>query len=186
MNTHPRLLVNTEVPSLRDDGQMIRLADEADVKSWQDALKAVLVSDLNSRVARLTEESAGTAEVIHASIDLLRNNPDLVPGTRQFDEELANRVAAFVKHAEIRVDGKLYGWSTPVQPLVAQLRTQLAAERSAKGSAPAAAAAPVTPAAPAHEPQGGLLSQAGAGGDQSSANDFSTLFGTLGLPDLQI
>jgi len=178
--------VGQQVPSLKNDDQMVTLADEADAKSWQDALKGVLVSDLNTRVGRLSEEAAGTAEVIHETIDLFRNNPDLVVGTRQFDEELANRVAKFAEHSEIRVDGKLYGWSIPVQPLVTQLRAQLVAERSA-GTAPAAAvAAPAVASAPAHEPQGGLLSQAGAGGDQSSANDFSTLFGTLGLPDLQI
>jgi hypothetical protein len=82
------------------------------------------------------------------------------------------------KPYELRVDGKLHGYTIDVQPLIAQLRTQLQSEAKA---APAAAA-PAKPAKPkADAPQAGIRSKAGSGAE---TEDFSTLFGTLGLPDL--
>lgn len=96
-------------------------------------------------------------------------------------------MATLAQPYEHRVDGKLHGYSIPVQPLVTQLRATLAAERAAK-AAPAAQTAPaavqVVQAAPVVEaPQAGIPSKAGAGADQE---DYSVLFGTIGLPNLRI
>jgi hypothetical protein len=147
------------------------------------------------------DENADFLNTVHASIALFQNNPDLVPGTAEFDQDLANRFAQLAAPYELRVEGKLQGYSIPVQPIIEQLRSHIATERQAKaessaavgssGSPAAAGAAASTPAAPAavsapapvDPPQAGITSKAGSG---EHAEDFSALFGTIGLPNLQI
>lgn len=68
--------------------------------------------------------------MIHGSIELFQNNPDLVPGTRQFDAQLAADFVRVAKPYEVRTDGKLQGYSIPVQGLVDQLRRQVTAART--------------------------------------------------------
>ena len=121
-------------------------------------------------------------------MDLFKNNPDLIPGTKQFNRGLADSFTKLVKDYEVRNDaGKLIGYAVPVQPLINSLRSQqkavapAAAPAAAKPVAPAAA-----PAAPAAAPQAGIRSNAGSAGGGDSSSDFSTLFGTLGLPDMVI
>lgn len=185
LEKHPRLLVGTQVPAVGKDG-METLRDSDDAKEWQDAVKDVLISEIKDRAVRKAEEGGTDMQVVHASIELFQNNSDLIPGTKQFDTELANRFAALASPYEMRVDGKLYGYSIPPQPLINQLRSQLIAERSAAPAAAAPAAAAAAPAAPvkvADPPQAGIPSKAGGGAE---AEDFSALFGTLGLPGLRI
>lgn len=185
---HPRLLVGQKVPRLNGEGEET-LRDASDAKEWQDAVKDLLMREVQARAGTAAESLAGSMATLHQSIELFQGNPDLVPGTRTFDYELAERFATLVKPYEVRVDGKLRGYSIPVQPLVAQLRSNLTAER-AKRQAPAAPVAPVVrgaapkpPAPPAEAPQAGIPSKAGA---SSQAEDFSVLFGTLGLKDFRI
>lgn len=182
------MLVGTEVPSLTGpEGSMETLRDVNDAREWQDAVKSLLTEEVRERATRSLEENKGILETVHASIELFAQNKDMVPGTRQFDRQLADRFAAMAKPYELRVDGKLHGFSIPVQPLIDSLRAQLTAERAAAPAAPAAAAAAATgrpPAKPADPPQAGIGSKAGSSSDD--AEDFSTLFGTLGLPNLRI
>lgn len=171
---HPRALVGQEVPSATGQG-MERLRDAADAASWQDAIKHQLAQEVQARVEGRQEDMRETFATIHSSIDLFRNNGDLVPGTKQFDKELADEFVKLAKDYELRSDGKLIGYSVPVQPLINSVRSQLASRRSA---APAAPAAPV-PGARAEQaaqqprdgagrwegPQAALRSKAGSGGD---------------------
>lgn len=181
LKKHPRLLVGEQVPALNGpDGAMETLRDAADAKEWQEAVKGLLVEEIQDRAGRSMEASSGIINTVHASIELFTRNPDLIPNTKQFDRTLADRFAALAKPYELRVEGKLHGYTIPVQPLVEQLRGQLAAERAAKGPT---TATPVKPAAPTPDPpQMGIQSKAGSG---TEAEDFSTLFGTLGLPNLR-
>src|SRR5690606_13583295 len=87
LNKHPRLLIGTEVPSVKGDG-MERLRDAADAADWQEAMKHLLLDEVNSRTAVKQEELSGIFSTVHSSIDLFRNNADLIPGTKQFDREL--------------------------------------------------------------------------------------------------
>jgi hypothetical protein len=189
LNKHPRLLVGAKVPSARGEGEET-LRDAEDARDWQEAIKSILVDEVRSRASKAMDENADFLRTVHASIELFQNNVDLVPGTKEFDVELANRFVNLATPYEIRHEGKLQGYSIPVQPIVEQLRAQIAAERQAKATPPAAAAAPSTTAAaaapPADPPQAGIQSKAGAGGD--GAEDFSTLFGTISseLAHLQI
>lgn len=183
LEKHPRMLVGIEVPAIGKEG-MERLRDADDAREWQEAVKSLLVAEVRDKAEKAMEESSDFLTTIHSSIDLFTNNPDLVPGTKDFDVDLANRFATMATPYELRVDGRLQGYSIPVQPLIEQIRNQLVKERESKPAAPAAAA----PAAPAptpapDPPQAGIPSKAGAG---SADEDFSTLFGTIGLPNLKI
>lgn len=184
---HPRSLVGTEVPSINGEGMEV-LQDADDAKDWQDAVKHILVDTVRERVTRNMEEQADFIDTIHASIDLFRNNKDLIPGTKEFDVDLANRFAQIAAPYELKVNDKLQGYTIPVQPIIDQLRSQMVAERAAGAAstpAPAASTPPVAakPAPVAEPPQAAIESKAGSG---TETEDFSTLFGTIGLPNLQI
>ena len=166
------------------------LRDAADAREWQDAVKQLLVQEVRGRASRQLDENKDFLTTIHSSIDLFKNNPDLIPGTKDFDIDLANRFSAMATPYELRVEGKLQGYSIPVQPLIEQLRNQVIAERTAAKveTPPPATGAPAAPAAPKppDPPQAGIPARAGAGGDP--AEDFSTLFATIDprLSDMQI
>ena len=179
------MLVGVEVPSLNGpEGSMETLRDADDAREWQEAVKVLLTEEVRERTAKAMDENKGILDTVHQSIELFAKNKDLVPGTRQFNRRLADRFASMVKPYELRVDGKLHGYTIPVQPLIDQLRTSLAAETPAAPAAPPKAAATKTPARQADPPQAGIGSKAGSSSDD--AEDFSTLFGTLGLPNLRI
>ncbi len=180
LRKHPRLLVGQQVPALNSDDEnaMETLRDAQDAKDWQDAVKSLLTEEVQDRALRSIEENRSVLDVVHQSIELFTKNKDMVPGTKQFNRPLADRFAAMVKPYELRVDGKLHGYTIPVQPLIDQLRTQLQSESKA---APAASAAAAPAKKKTDPPQRGIKSKAGAGAE---VEDFSTLFGTLGLPDL--
>ena len=196
LEQHPRLLVGQEVPALDREG-METLSNTQDASEWQDAVKQILVDEVRSRAEAAMDENEGFLSTIHGSIELFQNNTDLIPGTKEFDVDLANRFATMAEPYELRVEDKLQGYSIPVQPIIDSLRKQLVAERarkpdppSAPGGAPAGApaagaatAAPAAPAKPADPPQAGIQSKAG---NSDNKEDFSALFGTIGLPDLQI
>ena len=66
-------------------------------------------------------------EVLHNSIELFRGNPDIVPHTKQFDKELADRFAVLIKPYAIKTQAdKTAGWSIDVRPLLKTAREQLA------------------------------------------------------------
>ena len=172
---------------------METLRDSKDAQEWQEAVKSLLVAEIRDRAGREMEEAGDFLQTVHASIDLFKNNHDLIPGTKEFDVELANEFAKMAEPYELRVDGKLQGFSIPVQPIIDQLRTRLSASREAaktaapaatpQGSPPSAGAAPPATQSTPEPPQAGIPSKAGNSGDKE---DFSTLFGTIGLPNLQI
>jgi hypothetical protein len=191
---HPRALVGRTVPSVTGTGDEV-LRDANDAKEWQEAVTHLLAEEVKDRVGRKMEESRDFLATVHESISLFQQNPDLIPGTTGFDKELADRFASLVQPYELRVEGKLQGYSIPTQPIVAKIREQLVRERAATPAAPAAsatappanagAAAPAADAKPEDQPQAGI---AGKAGGAPAGEDFSTLFATLGeqYRDLQI
>lgn len=188
---HPRLLVGTQVNRINGEGKET-LRDSEDAKEWQEAVKGLLVDEVRARAGKAMESDSEALNTVHSSIELFQNNLDLIPGTKDFDTELAKRFTELAEPYELRVDGKLHGYNLPVQPLINQIRNQLVAERAAKTAAPppapaAGAGAPAsTPGAPAkaeEPPQAGVPSKAGS---SAEVEDFSTLFGTIGLPNIRI
>jgi hypothetical protein len=190
LETHPFALMGREVPAIGREGTM-RLTTTQEAKDWQEAVKHELAAEIRDKASRQLDEQRGTLNTIHASIELFQKNPDLTPGTSGFDRDLADRFAKMVQPYELRVEGKLQGYSIPVQPLIESLRSQVQAERAASTPVPPVPAAGATPPAapaaarstPAEQPQAGIPSKAGTGAE---GEDFSTLFGTIGLPNLQI
>lgn len=183
----PLVLVGQEVPALGRDGSM-KINSTQDARDYQEAVKQLLVEELRDRTTRSMEAESGDLNTIHAAVKLFQDNTDLIPGTKTFDTELANRLASMAKPYEHRVDGKLYGYTIPIQPLVDTIRTQLVAERATRPAAAAAAASTPAPAAaappnPDDQPQAGISSKAGAA---SEVDDMSALWGTLGLPNLTL
>lgn len=186
--TPARMLVGREVPALGKEGTE-RLTSTQDAKDWQEAVKALLVEELRERTTKRMESESTDLNTIHQSVKLFQDNKDLIPGTKEFDVELANRMATMLKPYEHRVEGKLHGYSIPVQPIIDNLRAAIATERAkapaAASPAAGAAAAPAAPAAPNPDdlPQAGITSKAG---ESSDAEDMSAFWGTLNLPNLQL
>lgn len=185
------------MPRVNGDG-LETLKSPEDAKDWQDAIKSLLAEEVRDRATKAIETQTSFLETVSNSVKMFQDNPDLIPNTKQFDRELADRFAALAKPYEVRVEEKLRGYAIPVQPLIDSLRNTLATERSAKAAAPPAAAAapaaaagapakPAPPAPPAPEelPQAGIASKAGSGGGEVE-EDFSTLFGTIGLHNFKI
>lgn len=191
-------MVGQQVPAIGRDGTET-LRDTNDAREWQEAVKSILVAEVRDRAGRAMEENRDFLQTVHASIDLFKNNVDLIPGTKEFDTELANEFAKMAQPYELRVDGKLQGYSIPVQPIIDSLRSQVTARRTQAANAPSSAAgtqagspptatgggpsAASTAQSTSDLPQAGITSKAG---NSDEREDFSTLFGTIGLPNLQI
>jgi hypothetical protein len=188
LEQHPRLLAGTEVPRIDGQDGMERLRDAADAREWQEAVKSLLAQEVRDRASKAMDENAEFLTTVHSSLDLFKNNRDLIPGTKDFDRELADKFVEMAEPYEVRVEDKLQGYTIPVQPIIDQLRRQLTTGRAAGVPVPAAAAGASgppakAPAATPEPPQAGITSKAGSG---DTREDFSTLFGTLGLHDFQI
>jgi hypothetical protein len=194
LNQHPRTLVGRKVPRLdgKDGDEVLR--DAEDARDWQEAAKHQLAAEVRHRASKASEDQAEFMQTVHASIDMFQKNPDMIPGTKGFDKDLADQFATLAAPYELRVEGKLQGYSIPVQPLIDSVRATLAASRAAAAApAPAAAAppagAPAAGAPPAaagappspEPPQEGITTKAGSGGADSE--QFGTLFSTI-HPDL--
>ena len=175
------------MPAIGRDG-MERLKDSADAKEWQEAVRALLGQEVEARAQEKLEADRSTLDTLHSSIGLFASNKDLIPGTRDFNKTLADEFARTVQPYEIRSDGKLIGYSVPVQPIIDVLRKQTQAPTTvASGKEQTASPAPAQPAAgqspAADPPQAGIPTKAGSSAEKE---DFSVLFGTIGLPNLQI
>ena len=186
LETHPRLLVGTKVPAIGKEGEET-LRDSSDAKEWQEAVRSILVQEIEEQARQKLEEQGGYLQTLHASIDLFKNNPDLIPGTKTFNRALADEFAKLAEPYEVRNDGKLQGYSIPVQPIIEALRSKMtvASTTVEEAGLPATATPPGAGTSPpaADPPQAGIPSKAG---NSSEKEDFSTLFGTIGLPNLQI
>lgn len=186
LEQHPRLLVGTQVPAIGKDGTETLRSTE-DAKDWQDAVKHILVEEIRARASKSMDDNKEFLETVHASIKLFQDNPDLTPGSKTFDKDLAERFAAMAEPYELRVEGKLQGYAIPVQPLIDSLRTQMKAERAKaeppKPVDPPPAQGDQKPAAAVEPPQAGIPSKSGS---SAEVEDFSTLFGTIGLPNLRV
>jgi len=174
LEIHPRMLVGKEVPALNGEG-METLKDASDAREWQDAIREILVQEIDTKTQEWVQGASGFMETIHANVDMFTRNPDLIPGTKGFDKRLADEFASMMQPYEVRVRGKLQGYSIPTQPIIEKLRKMAGA-----GAAPVAAA---KSSAAAEPPQAAIRSRAPSG---DGPEDFSTLFGTIGLPQLRI
>ena len=192
----PRYLVGKSVPRADGAEGTETLRDAEDARNWQEEIKTQLAREVQSRVRAGQEANRGTMELLNNSIELFRGNPDIVPGAKQFDKELAESFSELIKPYAVKTaDGHTAGWSIDVRPLLTSARQALSAQRAAK---PAGQTKPAEPTPqqqraaqqpreqgkfaghPADAPQAGISSQAGQSSDDDSGLD--ALFGTLGFP----
>ena len=193
LREHPLEMVGRTVPSLSGEGEMT-LRDSAQAKEWQEGVKQILFREVGDRVNRKLDDTQGMRGILNEAVGIFQNNPDLIPGSKQFDRELADQFAALAKSVEVRVDGKLTGYSIPVQGMISQVRQMLAKQRAAAPAAPATPSAQQQRAAeqPRNQagqfagdaPQAGIPARAGASG--SEGEDMSAFWGAYGISDMRI
>ena len=192
LEKHPREMIGMEVPNVIT-GKLEPLRDSEDAREWQEAVKNLLQQDVQARIADSIEQARPIMDTLHASGELFQKNPELMPGTRQFDVELATEFVRMAKPYELVVEGKRVGYSIPVQPLLEQVKAQVIERRkAAPASTPSAHQQRASEqqrtgsgqfAAP-EAPQAGIPNR--AGGAAAQPNDFSVLFGTAGLPNVNL
>lgn len=181
LQKHPLELVGQKLPPLSEDGADVTYTTAAEVREWQDAVKAVLGRGLQSRVEAMRVEDNEVLSVVHTSIELFQNNHDLIPGSTGFNKPLADQVARLVKPYELRLGEKLTGYSIDIQGIVDQARGQLTTAPAATPPAPVKKAGAKKAAAP---PQGGIASKAGTSGPEGE--DFTPMWNALGIPSIPI
>ena len=133
LGTTPYLLVGQPVPDLRGGKEPVRLRDTEEASQYQASLKHVFDSEVKKIVTAKENDVKPIMSVVQDSIQLFENNKDLYPGTAEFDKDLADRFAKVAKSFEVIVNGKLYGWQGNMQPLINELRSELATRRGAAG-----------------------------------------------------
>lgn len=181
LNMHPLELIGKDLPSIdgTDNDVAFRTAEE--IKDYQEAVKVILQRELEASVEQKRQESAEILDVVHASIELFRDNPDLVPGSKSYNKELATRFVKLAEPYALKMNGKLTGYSIPVQGLVDQVRAQV---KAAAAAAPAATPPAKKAAAPAARPQAGIPAKAGASGE--GEEDFTPMWNALGISNVPI
>ena len=177
LDTHPRLLIGKRVVKADGSGEEETLRDERDALSWQEATKTVIQREVNRRASALADNAKPVLTTVQRSLDVFRMNKDLVPGTKEYNPELARRFMSMTKSFQHEEKGTVLGWRVEVQGLIDQLRTDLAT--SAPVATPRqeqAAAQPREEATGRFEgPQAGLLSQQGSG-KTSTEDDYSAFW----------
>lgn len=182
LDLHPMELVGKEVPPLDGSEQSVVFRTTAEAKEYQDAVKTVIGRMMRSEVEQMREADEEVITVVHNSIELFQSNPDLVPGAKSFNRELADQVMSLVEPYALRMDGKLTGFSIDIQGIIDQTRGRL---KQAGAAAPAAAPAKKAAARrPAPAPQGGIASKAGTSGGQEE--DFSPMWAALGINSMPV
>lgn len=182
LNMHPLELIGKELPAIDGSDNKVTLRTAEEIKDWQEAVKVIMQRELEASIEAKRTESAEVLDVVHASIELFRDNPDIVPGSKSYNKALAVQFIKLAQPYALKMNGKLTGFSIPMQGLLDQLRAQVKAEAAAPaGTTPPAKKAA---AAPGHKPQAGIPSSAGtSGGD---AEDFSAMWGALGIDTVPI
>lgn len=181
LNMHPLELVGKELPAIDGSDETITPRTAEEVREWQEAVKVILGRELEASVAEKQAESAEVLDVVHSSIELLRDNPDIVPGSKSYNKELAKRFIKLAEPYALKMNDKLTGFSIPMQGLLNQVRAQVQAETKAGA---AGGTPPAKKAAPAAKPQAGIPSAAGTSGD--AAEDYSAMWGALGIKNAPI
>ncbi|WZB39206.1 hypothetical protein SEA_JORDANFARM_52 [Microbacterium phage JordanFarm] len=194
LQLRPMQMVGMEVPSVRRGAgkdEMMKILDSNMAREWQETVNGLIEDEIDDKVKTKTEEARGMTSVIQSSILLGQNNPDLIPGTKGFNPELAARFVKFAKAYEVRTANGVIGYQVDVQPLVNELREAIAAERGAgdankKNEERAAqqraqaAAQPRTTEGKFDAPQAGIKSTAGMAGEpEESFGDFWRAAGIL-------
>lgn len=179
LKMHPLELVGKELPPIDGTEENIILRTAQDVADWQEAVKTILQREMETAIEEKRSEASEVLDVVHASIQLFQDNPDLVPGSKSYNKALASQFVKMAAPYALKMKGKLVGYSIPVQGLVDQCRAQVKAAASAPAATP-----PAKKTAAAPKPQAGVPSRAGASGGEEE--DFSPMWKALGINEMPI
>lgn len=179
LQMHPLELVGKELPSIDGSEGTVSFRTAGEVAQWQSAVETILQRELEASVQQQLQDSNEVLDVVHNSIQMFADNPDLVPGSKSYNKALASEFVRLAEPYALRMNGKLTGYSIPVQGLIDRCRAQV----NAKSAAPAAPAAPKKKA-PASRPQAGIQSKAGGGGGKEE--DFTPMWKALGIDSVPI
>lgn len=180
LQMHPLELVGQELPAIDGTDGTVTFRTPEEVEQWQGAVRTILTRELEQAVIQRRQESDEILDVVHNSIQMFQANPDLVPGSKSYNKALASEFVRIAEPYALRMNGKLTGYSIPVQGLIDRVRAQVKAASAAPAAAPAKKAA----AAPAAKPQAGIPSKAGAGGGQGE--DYAPMWKALGIDSVPI
>lgn len=194
LKLHPFELVGQEVPSIRPNEKTFKPRDTEEAKNYLEATQKLIDRGIAAKVQQKTDEARPVVSMLQESALMFSNNPELIPGTAQYDPELAKLFTDSAKPYERRVGGKLYGYAVPVQPLINSLRQVLANQRGATGEQSAQARREAAARQAANQPRGtdgtfqtvdgpqaGLTSTAAMSGKPSGDEDYSPFWDALGM-----
>lgn len=181
LKLHPLELVGKPVPPIDGSDEDVVFRSAQEVADYQEAVKTILQRELEASVAEKHAESREVLDVVHASIQLFQDNPDIVPGSKSYNKALASEFVKLAEPYALKMNGKLTGYSIPVQGLLNQVRARVNAAAKEAGTTPPAKKAA---AAPARQPQAGIPAKAGASGE--GAEDFSPMWKALGIDSVPI
>lgn len=178
LNLHPMELVNQELPTIDGTEGTVLFRTTQEVKDWQDAVKAILQREVRTYVAENRQEYDAVLNTVHDSIQLFQDNPDLIPNSPVFNKQLADEFIKIAEPYSLTLNGKLVGFSIPVQGIINQLRTDVRLKQySQKNTAP-------KKSVKTSKPQGGIRSKAGASG--ADPEDFSPMWKALGIDNMPV
>lgn len=198
LRLRPMQLVGMEVPSVRPGAkpdEKIKILDTQMARDWQETVTGLIEDEIEDKVKTKTEQVRPMTSVIQNSALMFQNNPDLIIGTKGFDQELAERFVRFAKPFEVKTAQGVIGYHGEVQQLINEIRADLAKERGAIGARAedraeqqrkAAALQARTPAGQFEAPQAGISSKSGMSGEP--ADDYADFWRATGLagPSLSI
>jgi len=137
MRLRPTQMVGMEVPSVRPGAapeERIKLLDSAMARQYQEDIGGMIEDQITDVASRQADSLRPMMSVIQDAIQMLDNNPDLIPGTKGFDPELQKRVIEVGKSYEVRANGKMMGYQVKMQPIINVIRNELAKERGTVGA----------------------------------------------------
>lgn len=175
---HPMELVNMTLPSLRSDakpGDTERILDSAMARDYQEAMQKIFDREVEDVVNQRQQEVEPQLALLQRTYVMFQKNPDIVPGSKTFDKELADRFAKVAGSYTYKQNGKALGYSIDVQPLIDNIRDTLQAERKSKPDRSetqrqAVLNQPRQPNGQFDSPQQGLLSKPGRVGTGEGNN----------------
>jgi len=132
----PTELVGTEVPSIQrgaQPGQKMRITDSTQARQYIEDASKLIERGVDDLVGQKNQELKPLRSVIQESFLLFSNNPDIVEGSKTFDKELATRFASMASAFAFIHNGQTIGYQGNVQPMLNELRANLAKERGASG-----------------------------------------------------
>lgn len=156
----PRDLIGKELPINGDPANMSKIRDEESAVAWQREHQQLLEQTFQELREDYMREHSTERVAVNNALELFSANPDLIPGTTDFNKDLAEGVMKYASKFIVKDEnGRAIGFTVSVNNLISYARQELQ-----KRASTSAAPAPVVPEDP---PQVGVGTRQGA----TSASD---------------